>query len=43
MNVNHMPMSTFCKFQINQINREQDVPSFVTKPVDIHITLYTNQ
>ena len=25
-NVNHTQMSTFCKFQINQINRKQDVP-----------------
>ena len=36
-------MSTLCEFQINQINRKQDVPSFVAKPVNTHIILYTGQ
>ena len=38
MNVNHTPMSTLSKFQIDWINRKQDVPSFIVKPVNIHIT-----
>ena len=33
-------MSTSCKFQIDQINRKQDVLSFVMKPTNTHITLY---
>ena len=43
MNVNHTPLSAFCKFQVNQTNRGQDVPYLIAKPIDIHITLYKRQ
>ena len=42
MNVNHTTMSTLSKFQIHWINRKQDVPSFIAKPVNTHKTLYTS-
>ena len=37
INVNHTPMGTLCKFQIDQINRKSDVPSFIVKPINIHM------
>ena len=33
-------MNTSCKFQINQINRERVVPSFIIKPINILMNLY---
>ena len=39
MNVNHTTMNTPCEFQIDWTNRKRDVPSFVAKPMNIHITL----
>ena len=42
MNVNHTPMSTLSKFQINRINRKPDVLSFIAKPINTHVTLYTS-
>ena len=42
MNVNHTPMSTLSKFQIDHIKRTQDVPSFIVKPINTHKTLYTS-
>ena len=43
MIVNHTPMSIHTKFQIDWIDRKRVVLSFLAKPVNSHITLYTSK
>ena len=40
MNDPHAPLSTFCEFQLIQINRKGDVLFLIMKPVVSLITLY---
>ena len=40
MIVYRTPLSAYCEFQLNWINRKQDVPYLIVTPVDILITFY---